>query len=446
MPLRFPPISRIPGYRALFSGPGKEWAVCGMTLLFLLAPLSASGQSQSTISGRILDPETDEPVADAEVRLLGTTKMDVTNTRGTFRFEEVDPGVYRLEIRHIAYGVHTEEVEVSVGTTLSLQIGITQEAIELEPLTVQVYTARDIRLRASGVRVSEVSREQLDVADMTGMNLGQVLEQYVPGVTVRESTAMVGVPMCVEFRGARFGQFDGSCRSPVVYLDGVPVNNPTYLFGNLDMGDIERMEMVPPAEAGVRFGTGALWGALVVETRVPGIREPGKEAFKLGPLTVDAYDWGQEERSHNTWKAFAYAVMGNSAGLAVGVPIAQRCIEVVSPTFDRVSTKCSAWPTMGSAVAGVIFPALGSALGVRYGGQTSFSRGDLWPTAFAAVMALIPGYALEVSSRRSDWETTSMIAKVVLTVGVPAAATFADRLFRKLRSNSPMDPGDPGSH
>jgi hypothetical protein len=419
--------------------------VCGVGLLSL-APLPASGQVSTTISGRLLDPETDDPVADAEVRLLGTGRMAVTNERGSFRFRDISPGTYRLEIRHIAYGVHTEEIRVEEGTTLSLQIGITREAIELEPLTVQVYTARDVRLRASGVRVSEVSREQLDFADLTGMNLGQVLEQHVPGIMVRETTALVGMPMCVEFRGARFGQFDGSCRSPSVYLDGVPVNNPTYLYGSLDMGDIERMEMVPPAEAGVRFGTGALWGALLIETRVPGNRDDPKEAFRIGPLTVEAFDWSQEPKPHNTWKVFAYSFIGNAAGLAVGVPLAGRCIEVVSPSFDRVTSKCAGWPTMGSAVAGVVFPALGSTLGARYGGQTSLSRGDFMPMAVAAVMALIPGYALEVSSRRSDWEKTSMVAKVILTVGVPAAVTFADGLFRKLRPGPSMDSGDLGSH
>lgn len=419
--------------------------VCGFCL-FLLAPSPASSQNVAMISGRILDPETDQPVADVEVRLLGTAQLAVTNERGAFQFQDVRGGTYRLEFRHIAYGVHTEEIVVEAGTTLSLQVGITKEAIEMEPLTVQVYTARDIRLRSSGVKIAEVSREQLDGADLTGMNLGQVLEQHVPGVMVRETTALVGLPMCVEYRGARFGQFDGSCRSPAVYLDGIPVNNPTYLYGSLDMGDIERLEMVPPAEAGVRFGTGALWGALVIETRVPGIRPEGKEAFRIGPLTVEAFDWNQEPKPHNTWKVFAYSMLGNAAGLAVGVPLARQCIEVVSPTFDRVSSKCSGWPTMGSALAGVAFPAMGSALGARFGGQTSLSRGDLMPTAIAALMALIPGYALEVSSQRSGWEKTSTVAKVVLTIGVPAAVTFADRLFRKLRPASSLDPGDLGSH
>jgi hypothetical protein len=419
--------------------------VLGPTLLLSL-PSSLEAQSFTTVSGRILDQETEAPVAEAEVRLLGTVRMAVSNDRGSFRFEEVPPGTYGIEIRHLAYGVHTEEIQVVEGGGLSLQLGISQEAIQLDPLTVQVYTARDIRLRASGVRVAEVSRDELDIADMTGMNLGQVLEQHLPAVTVRESTALVGAPMCVEYRGARFGAFDGSCRSPAVYLDGVPVNNPTYLFGSMDMGDIERLEMVPPAEAGVRFGTGALWGALVIETRIPGVREPEKEAFRIGPLTVEAFDWDQEPSGHNTWRTFAGALVGNAAGLAVGVPLASRCIEVVSPSYDRVTTECDAWPTMGSAVAGVVFPAIGSALGARLGGQTSFSRGDFMPTAIAAVMALIPGYALEVSSRRSDWRTTSAAAKVILAVGVPVAVTFADRLFRKLRPGPALDSGNLSSH
>jgi hypothetical protein len=408
--------------------------VARISLVLAILPTALAGQLPTHVSGRIQDQETGEPVADAEVRLLGTLRNAVSTDRGFFRFEDVTPGTYRVEIRHLAYGIHTQEIVVEAETSLSLQIGISVEAIQLEPLTVQVYTARDRRLRASGVSIAEVSREQLDMADLTGLNLGQVLEQHVPGVQVRETSTLVGLPTCVEYRGARFGQYDGSCRSPAVYLDGIPVANPTYLYGSLDMGDIERMEMVPPAEAGARFGTGALWGALVIETRIPGLRPDEREAFRIGPLSVAAYDWGQESSPNPWWKVYATAFVGNAMGLAVGVPLAGRCIEVVSPTFDRVSTKCSSWPTMGSAVAGVAFPAIGSTLGAQLGGQTSISKGEFLPLAISAVMALIPGYALEVSSRRADWEKTAAVAKVVLVFGVPAAVTFSDRLFRKLRN------------
>jgi hypothetical protein len=411
----------------------------------LLLPSLLAGQLPTRVSGRILDQSTEAAVVDAEVRLLGTTMLEVTDKGGFFRFEAVAPGTYRMEIRHLAYGVHTEEVRVESETSLSLQVGISQEAIELEPMAVRVFTARDFRLRASWASLPRISRGELDDADLMGLNLGQVLEQRVPGIQVRESTAIAGAPMCVEYRGARFGQFDGSCRSPAVYLDGIPVTNASYLYENLDMGDIERMEMVPPAEAGVRFGTGALWGALVIETRVPGLRPEEKDAFRIGPLTVGAFDWSQEPKPHNWWKVYLYSVLGNAVGLAVGVPLASECIEVVSPTFDRVTTECSTLPTFGSALAGVAFPAIGSTLGAQWGGQTTLSRGDFVPMAISAVMALVPGYALEVSSRRSDWEKTSMVAKVILGLGVPAAVTFSDGIFRKLRSSTGSNSEDPGS-
>ena len=101
---------------------------------------------------------------------------------------------------------------------------------------------------------------------------------------------------------------------------------------------------------------------------------------------------------------------------------------------------------MGSAIAGVAFPAIGSTLGAQWGGQTSLSRGKFMPLAISAVMALIPGYALEVSSRRSDWKNTALVAKLVLGFGVPAAVTFSDRLFRKLRAGPPSDPGELSPH
>ena len=59
-------------------------------------------------------------------------------------------------------------------------------------------------------------------------------------------------------------------------------------------------------------------------------------------------------------------------------------------------------------------------------------------------MALIPGYALQMSSARSDFERLDFVGKVILTVGVPAAITFTDRLFRKLRPDRTSDLGDPG--
>jgi hypothetical protein len=402
----------------------------GLALAVAVAlPQGARAQGTASISGRILDKATDRPVPDATVTLLETGQESVTNAAGFFRFVRLAPGEYRLEIRHLAYGRHTESIQLEAGDVLSIQVGISQEAIELEPLTVEVYSARELRARASGVRSTEVSRTQLELPAMSGMHLGNVLRAFIPSVRVRENPGLVGYPICVEFRGARFGIYDGLCRSPAVYMDGVPLTDPTHIYGTLPLEDIERLEVVPPSEAGVRFGTGALWGALVIETRRPGLSREGED-LRLLPRGIRAFDWSQEQAPHNWKKTFVYSLVGSSLGLAAGVALADRCIEVAAPSYDRVTTRCPPWSTMLTAAAGLAFPAFGGSVGARMGGRTETSQGNLLPAAVAGVMTLIPAYAMVISSRRSEWRMSANVGKVLLAFGVPAAATFADHLFR----------------
>ena len=404
--------------------------------MLVLSPGCLEAQRSTRVSGRVVDQASERPVEGAELRLLGTDKRDVTDQDGFFRFHAIPSGAYRLEIRHLAYGIHMEDVQVETEHPLSLQIAISPEAMLLQPLTVRVYTARAFGLRASGTGIRDISREELDLSDLRGLHLGQVLERRIPGIQVRESTALAGAPMCVEYRGARFGPFDGSCRSPLVYLDGIPVANPLHLYAQLDMGDVDRMEVVPPAEAGVRFGAGALWGALVIETRAPGLRSHEREAPRGTSPITGAYDWSQEPRPHPWWRVYAYSLVGNALGLAAGVPLARECIEVASPAYDRVTSDCSTLPTLGSALAGVALPAFGSALGAQWGGQTALSKGEFFPLAISAVMALVPGYAFELSSRRGQREAISLVARVILGLGVPAAVTLSDGLFRQFRASN----------
>lgn len=399
----------------------------------LAAPSGAWSQAVASVAGRILDRTTARPVVDALVILGGTGREAVTNSAGVFRLEEVPAGEYRLEVRHLAYGVHADTVHVGAGRKISLEIALSPEAIELEPLQVEVYSARDLRARASGVRFTEVTRPHLEAAAIRGMDLADLLRTAVPSIRVMGNQGLAGHPVCIEFRGARFGIYDGICRSPAVYLDGVPIQNPTYLYGTLPAQDVARMEVVPPAEAGVRFGTGALWGALVIETVPPGARGRDEELRLRNPET-GSFDWSREPSPHNWRKSLAFSLVANGLGLMAGVALAERCIEIVPPSYDRLGSRCPTWSTLLTATAAVALPAAGAGLGATLGGRTTRSQGVLTASMIAGAMALVPGYALVISSRRSEWRKTGMVGKLLLAVGAPVAATLSDGLFRMLRS------------
>lgn len=103
-----------------------------------LFPARAIGQ-EGTIAGRLVDASTGAPVTSATISLTPSGRSTVTNARGNFRFTDVPPGEYDLEIRHIRYGTRTVSIEVFPGRTLTRTLRLTPEAIEVEPLEVTVY-------------------------------------------------------------------------------------------------------------------------------------------------------------------------------------------------------------------------------------------------------------------------------------------------------------------
>lgn len=78
----------------------------GALLAGLLAPALpavAQGATAGLVSGTVLASGTDQPVAAAQVQLLGTALGATTDARGRFTITGVAPGVWRLQVRAIGY-------------------------------------------------------------------------------------------------------------------------------------------------------------------------------------------------------------------------------------------------------------------------------------------------------------------------------------------------------
>ena len=80
----------------------------------------SSGQSSRSVVGSVVDPS-GAGVPGAQVLLIGADGTEAARTKtdstGNFRFEEIAPGVYSLEI--MASGFRETRLEVTVGKTLS---------------------------------------------------------------------------------------------------------------------------------------------------------------------------------------------------------------------------------------------------------------------------------------------------------------------------------------
>ena len=106
-----------------------------LVLTFLFSTLAATGFAQTTVSGRVTDPDR-AAVADVPVALTpiptGARVTTRTQNDGTFAFPRIAPGRYQLEINAPGFAAWTEDVtlEASARTVdASLQIATLSEDV-----------------------------------------------------------------------------------------------------------------------------------------------------------------------------------------------------------------------------------------------------------------------------------------------------------------------------
>jgi hypothetical protein len=407
----------------------SAWILCAcVACLGARRPAAA----QSALIGEVVDAATGAVVSGALIVLLPVNRQTTTDEAGRFRIDDVPPGEYVLRVRHLAFGELNSDVEVVGSEPLRVRLRVSEAAIELERLAVEVLSSSVIAQRSAGFRRNVVTRQQIAAAENTMMSLEDVLRQYVPSVRVRRTERIVGTPVCIELRTIRVIGGSNPCLSPAVYLDGVPITNPTTLYGTLDPRMIESMEVVPAAEAGVRYGSGAMYGALLIET----IR-PGGAAADVLVRRPPNFDWSTDDEGHSTVRVVVSSILGNVGGVGLGVLAARQCLRLRAPSYDSVVTDCDALPTVGVAAAAILLPALGGSFASGLAGRTDVSEGRLLPATAAATMALVPGYALVLSGRRNDSNALRGVGYALIGIGAPLAATAADYLFRRLRGSAP---------
>ena len=408
-----------------------------MTLFVMGASFAprVEAQDTGTLVGRVQDADTGEGVAGASVA-LGGEFLAITDDEGRFLIAGVPAGDRTLRVVHVAYGEFERSVTILEGVQAGLRIRLSPAAIELEPVLVEALSGEELAARSRGTRRNEITRQEIARAATTGGHLGHLLARQIPGIRLRTDQARSGEPVCIEFRTPVSLYETLDCKHPVVFLDGVRVSLPAYLYTSLPVETIQRMEVIPPGEAGVAYGTESRYGVILIETRtaadVLGGREANAPRLRRGP-----YDWSREPRPYPWGKVLGAAFLGSAAGLAVGYAVGGRCLTFQGISAHFEATSCSPLAEAGSRAAWMALPLLGAALGARYAGSTSRSRGKFSHALMSATLVAVPGFILALTTEDDGFGGSRTAGGVLLAVGVPFAATVADRGFRELRSSSP---------
>ena len=110
------------------------------TLIYILLTASVC-QAQtltSTLRGSVKDFDTHQPLAGASVQLVGTDKGTVTNSEGTFRFDQLPTGRYNLAVSYLGYETSTiPEILLESGKEKVVEVRLVQAGKQLDEAVVR---------------------------------------------------------------------------------------------------------------------------------------------------------------------------------------------------------------------------------------------------------------------------------------------------------------------
>lgn len=129
-------------------------------VLFALPTMAAA--QDGSITGRVIDAETGQPLANAQLQVLGTSTEGVSDPEGAFILP-ANTGTHSISVMLIGYRtLRVDGIEVAAGAGTNLEIELSSHAILLNPVTVTVSRGREERTVAAPAQVSVVQAEEVE--------------------------------------------------------------------------------------------------------------------------------------------------------------------------------------------------------------------------------------------------------------------------------------------
>ena len=225
---------------------------CSFLILFVSFSIAQHGLS---LTGTVTTSD-QQPASMATVRLKEIKKIELTNQEGAFKFDNIQPGSYTLQISFVGHETIEQTIAVADGNTaFSIQLPASKNQLS----EVIISAGRNLEtIDEVPSSVTILGRKTIEQNLNITTNLGDILENRVSGLA--PSTGL----------SSNFGQTLRG-RSLLVMIDGVPQSTPlrngAMDLRALDPAVIERVEVVKGATA--IYGNGAAGGLINYFTRSP---------------------------------------------------------------------------------------------------------------------------------------------------------------------------------
>jgi len=278
-----------------------------------------------TLAGRVLDAQTNQPVASAQVVVVGSRQGVISGQDGRFVLNGVPVGAHRVRVVLLGYGDAEQAVTVTAGQIATVNFEVQPQAIALKEMVAVGYGSTR-RADVTG-SVASVKSDAIDKVAVASFQTG--LQGNVAGVHVVQGDAAPGGGIRVQIRGVN--SMNSGSAEPLYVIDGIPVASTNVSKGQigpvtsgggssltstnplseLAPSDIQSIEILKDASATAIYGSRGANGVVMITTK------RGRAAG--GSLTFSASQGYQSViRQIPVLNAFDYASYQNAAYLNVG--------------------------------------------------------------------------------------------------------------------------------
>jgi TonB-linked SusC/RagA family outer membrane protein len=243
-------------------------------LVLALLPGVSMAQGNGTITGRVIDRASQQPVPGARVLVVGTQRVAQTDQEGRYTITGVPAGSYQVNVRRVGFGSTSQAVTVTDGATATAEFALATSATRLEEVVVNAVTGQEERRAETGTNTGYIPVADLEKGPITKM--ADVLQGRVAGVTLQSVGGASGAAQRIRIRGANSLSLSNE---PLLYLDGVLISNGK---GGIDVGggtegysrlndlnpeEIADIEVLKGPAASAIYGSAAANGVLLITTK-----------------------------------------------------------------------------------------------------------------------------------------------------------------------------------
>jgi len=216
---------------------------------------------QQTVTGKVTDAATGEPLPGVYIRIDGTNAGTITDAEGNYSLETTSPNAV-LVFSFVGY--NTENVTVAGKSVINILL--VADLTELEEVVVIGYgTQKRADVTSSVASVKSESFVKGSVVDA-----GQLIQGKVSGLTVIYPTGDPTGRTQFLLRGNT--SLMGKNQDPLILIDGVPGDMKT-----VPPQDIESVDVLKDGSAAAIYGTRGTNGVIIITTKRAGANKSSVE-------------------------------------------------------------------------------------------------------------------------------------------------------------------------